>query len=456
MMMQQLGKVSGVDSIDPKTPLVASSSLLDADTGLDAKLLTLVERHIINGNHPLFSDIDQLCFCSKNLYNLANYHQRQEFFAKRPVFSLGQLDKLLQDTLAYKAMPAKVSQQVLMQVVHDWKSYTEADLAYKDNPKKFLGEPRIPKYKHKQKGRNLLVYTSQAVSKTWLFRGFINPSKTNLHIPTAQRYCNQVRIVPRFGHYVVEVIYEIEPFEYELDKNKIAGIDIGLNNLAAVTSNQADFISFLINGKPLKSINAYFNKEKARLQSLLGSEQKTSKTIQNLTHKRNCKVDNYLHNASKLIIETLLEHNIGTLVIGKNLNWKQQIELGKVNNQNFVSIPHARFIEMLKYKAEMFGIQVIVREESHSSKCSFLDNEPIQHHEVYQGKRIKRGLFRSASGRLLNADVNGSANIIRKEFPNAFADGIQAVVVRPLRVNLTRAIASRLPLRHGSARVKSA
>jgi len=135
-------------------------------------------------------------------------------------------------------------------------------------------------------------------------------------------------------------------------------------------------------------------------------------------------------------VKWLLDNKIGTLVIGKNDGWKQQINLGKRNNQNFVQIPHARFIEMLTYKAQLAGIKVILVEESYTSKCSFLDNEPIHKHEQYAGRRIKRGLFRASDGRLINADINGSANIMRKAIPNAFADGIGALAVPPLRLKL--------------------
>jgi len=170
------------------------------------------------------------------------------------------------------------------------------------------------------------------------------------------------------------------------------------------------------------------------VQSYLKGEKNTSIKIEQLTHKRNVKVDIYLHNASKFIVNHLADNRIGTLVIGKNDNWKQGRNLGKRNNQNFVAIPHARFIEMLTYKAQLAGIFVKVIEESYTSKCSFLDNEPCVKHSEYKGKRIKRGLFRAGDGRLINADVNGSANIIKKAFPNAFAEGIQGVVVRPVRV----------------------
>jgi len=134
------------------------------------------------------------------------------------------------------------------------------------------------------------------------------------------------------------------------------------------------------------------------------------------------------------LINWCVENDIGTLVVGKNDGWKQAIGIGKHNNQNFVSIPHARFIKMLQYKGELAGVEVIVTEESYTSKCSFLDNEPVCKHEQYQGRRIQRGLFRSRDGTLINADINGAANIIRKAVPNAVANGIEGVVVHPVLV----------------------
>ena len=397
--------------------------------------MKLVERHLITKNHPLYPEIDDLCFRSKNLYNLATYHQRQEFFKTGGAFSYEQLDAFLQGTDAYQALPAKVSQQVLRQVGQCWRSFFAATKSWKEFPEKFTASPRLPGYKPKQSGRNLIIYTAQALSRPGLRQGQIIPSKTTLHFQTKQQQIHQVRIVPRGHHYVVEVVYEREAIDLGLDKDNIAGIDIGVDNLAAVTSNTTGFTPLLINGRPLKAINSYYNQKRALLQSLLPTTQKTSLQIQDVTHKRNCKVDNYLHHASKTVIKRLVEHNVGTLVIGKNPEWKQDIHLGKVNNQNFVSIPHAQFIDQLTYKARLVGIEVHIIEESYTSKCSFLDNEPIGKQAVYQGKRIKRGLFRSANGTLINADINGSLNMIRKAFPNALkADGIQGVVVRPVRV----------------------
>ena len=204
----------------------------------------------------------------------------------------------------------------------------------------------------------------------------------------------------------------------KLNKNRIAGGDLGLNNLVAITSNQK-VVPLLINGRPLKSINQFYNKKKAQLQSYVGD--KTSIRLTKLTNKRNRKVDNYLHNASKIIVDHLILNEFGVFIIGKNKQWKTEINIGKRNNQAFVNIPHARFIQMIQYKCKLVGIEVIVTEESYTSKCSFIDNEEMKHQEEYLGVRKHRGLFISKNKIKINADCNGSGNIIRKEFPNAFA-----------------------------------
>ncbi|GET37698.1 RNA-guided endonuclease InsQ/TnpB family protein [Microseira wollei] len=396
--------------------------------------MQLVEKHIIDKNHQFYSELDNLSLMSKNLFNFANYIIRQEFIFKGVYKDYYKVQKLCQGTPDY-ALPAKVSQQVLLRLHESWKSFFAATIEYGKHPEKFNSIPRLPKYKHKTKGRNVVTYTNQAISKSWLSRGVIHLSLTNIFLTTKVKQPSQVRIVPKTYHYVIEVIYDIAvPSSIEQEAQTIAGIDIGLNNLATITSNKSGFTPIIINGKPLKAINAYYNKKKAVLQSYLKYQIKTSARIKKLTHKRNLLVENYLHHASRYIINHLAANQIGTLVIGKNDGWKQEINLGRRNNQNFVSIPHARFIHLLTYKANLAGIKVIVTEESYTSKCSFLDNEPCVKQASYRGKRVKRGLFRSADGRLINADVNGSANIITKVFPNAFAEGIQGVVVRPVRV----------------------
>ncbi|NEO56556.1 MAG: IS200/IS605 family element transposase accessory protein TnpB [Okeania sp. SIO3B5] len=404
--------------------------------------MKLVERHIIQKNHRFYDEIDRLCFLSKNLYNYANYLVRQSFIFENNYRHYYDLQKTLSTQSDYQAIPAKVSQQILMILDRNWKSFLAANEVYKQNPSKFNARPRLPRYKNKITGRNLVVYTTQAISKKQFKQGIINPSKTGIYlktlVPTSQ--IKQVRLVPRLNHYVIEVIYEKCEKQYELEKNSCASVDIGLNNLATLTFNQAGIKPLLINGRPLKSINQYYNKVKSFLQSKL-KENQWSKRLKKLCNKREFKINNYLHKASRLIINTLIDREIGTLIIGHNEEWKQKINLGKRNNQNFVSVPYNKLIEMLSYKAKMVGIDVIITEESYTSTSSFIDNDLIpvynkseKNQVTFSGKRVKRGLYRTASKRLINADVNGSLNIMRKAVPNVFDYGIEGVVVHPVRV----------------------
>ena len=408
--------------------------------------MQLAERHIINKNHPMFKEIDATAFLSKNLYNKANYIIRQEFINTSKEKEEGKRDKAnwirykeLQKQLQtendfdYYQLPTKVSQQTLKLLDKNWKSFFKSIRDWKNNPSKFTGRPKLPNYKHKTEGRSILTYTIQSISKKELRNNVILLSGTKIRIHTKQKKIQQVRIVPKIGHYIIEVIYKKEEVKKEnLDQNKISGIDLGVNNLGAVTSNQK-VVPLLINGRPLKSMNQYYNKKRAKLQSYVGD--KSSNRLIKLTNKRNQKVDDYLHKASRFIVNHLIENGIGTLIIGKNKQWKTEINNGKKNNQAFVNIPHARFIKMLEYKCKIVGIEVKITEESYTSNCSFIDKEEMMHHEKYLGRRRHRGLFVSKNKIKINADCNGSGNIIRKVIPNAFADGIQGVVVSPLRIN---------------------
>jgi putative transposase len=409
--------------------------------------MQLAERHIIKSTEHRFIEIDVLAFKSKNLYNAANYVIRQSFVYGWGYINYNEMNRLMKSHQAYKELPAKVSQQILMILDKNWKSFFEAVKAYKIDPTRFSGRPKLPKYKDKVKGRNILVYTIQAISSKQLKKGIIKLSGTNILIKTQvkpERIC-QIRLVPKCDSYVIEVIYNActQPEStVENQKELVASIDLGLNNLVALTSNQPGFIPLLINGRPLKSINQFYNKRKAQLQSQLKGNRCSSSRLGRLTRCRHQKVDNYLHHTSRQIINLLASQKIGTLVIGKNLQGQNEINLGKRTNQNFVSIPHARLIEMLKYKAKLVGIKVIEQEESYTSKSNFLNLDPIPvygnidtQNVTFSGKRIKRGLYRTSSGRLINADVNGSYNILRKAIPNAFSDGIGICVAQPRRVN---------------------
>ena len=222
----------------------------------------------------------------------------------------------------------------------------------------------------------------------------------------------------------------------DVDPSQVAAVDIGLNNLAAVPFNQPGMLPFLVNGRPAKAINQWYNKRRARLQAKLSQGVFASHQLDILADKRARQITHYLHVASRRIVDRLVQHHVGTLVVGKNDGWKQASGLGKRTNQNFVFVPHARFIEMLRYKAELVDIQVVVSEESYTSKCSFLDLEPIGKQEVYAGKRVKRGPFQAADGRRLNAEVNGADTILRTGVPDAFGNGRGGVVVHPVRMAL--------------------
>jgi putative transposase len=411
--------------------------------------MRLVERHIVTKNHPYFEGMDAISFLSKNLYNRANYIIRQEFISTSKQKELGlvknakwirynELQKMLQDSkdVDYYALPTKVSQQILKVLDKNWKSFFVSIRDWKKLPSKYTGQPSLPKYLDKSKGRNNLIYTIQSISKPKLKQGIVQLSGTKISIKTKQENIKQARIVPKNNHYVIEIVFERKEKHENLSKKKIAGADLGINNLITVTSNQNSVKPILINGRPLKSINQYYNKKKATLQSFVGD--KSSNRLRTLTDKRNFKVDDYLHNVSKIVVDFLVENQFGIFVIGNNKQWKTEINLGKRNNQNFVNIPHSRLIKMIEYKCKLVGIEVYLREESYTSKCSFIDNEPIKKHETYLGKRVKRGLFISANGTKINADCNGAGNSIRKAFPNSFDEGIEGVVVRPVTINLKR------------------
>lgn len=406
--------------------------------------MRLVERHLIKPSNLFYQEIDEAAFKSKNLYNRANYQIRQHFFETGQVLSYPKMDKLMQLEEAYQALPRKVSQQVLRLLDQAWKSWKAASESWQLNPAKFFGKPRIPGYKEKNKGRFALVYPEQAISRLFLKQGLIRPSGLNLEVSTAQSKVQEVRIIPKLDCYVLEVIYEKETVPQPLNYEAIASLDLGLNNLVAVTSNQKGFTPILVNGRPLKSINQYYNKKRSQLQSCLPPSQKTSRQLRKLTRQRNGKIEDYLHKVSRCLINSLVQEQLGTLVIGKNLGWKQEINLGQVNNQNFVTVPHHRLIEMLTYKAELVGIQVILTEESYTSASSFLDLDPIPTYGEntqdirFSGRRIKRGLYKSLkTGLSLNSDVNGSFNILRKATSSMqTAEEVEGVVVRPVKVTI--------------------
>lgn len=398
--------------------------------------MKLVERHIISQNHPFWSEIDHYAFLSKNLFNLANYHYRQYFFENSQKLSFNQLYHLVSKTSDYLALPTKVSKQIIRRLDQAWISYFAAFRAWKKHPEKFLGKPKIIKYKEKIKGRNLLIYSQESIYKKPLKEGICHLSMSDLKITTSRREIIEVRIVPKSSCYVIEIVYERR--SETTDKQEIAGIDLGVNNLMAVTTNQTGVAPLLVNGRPLKAINTFYNKQRSHLQSQLKTQnnQHSSKRLILLTHKRNCRVENYLHTASKRVIDWCTIHQIGTLIIGHNERMKQSLNLGKRNNQQFVNIPHYRLIEMLTYKAQLKGIKVIITEESYTSQSSALDRDELpkygEEKPLFKGKRLARGLYKMGTNQLLNADVNGAFNIIRKVIPDVIDQGIKGLPFNPV------------------------
>jgi putative transposase len=331
--------------------------------------MQLVEQHRIDRYDSRWKAIDETTFLSKNLYNAALYVKRQAYIQENHrIIAYAALDKQMQSTAEYRALPAKVAQWVVKQVCLAWDSYFAAVTEWEKHPEKFLGHPKLPKYLDKN-GRNLLTYTFQAISRDPKKEGWIVPSGLDIRVETdiPQDRIAQVRIAPKATHYVVEVVYEQSPTPELLDRNLIASIDLGVNNLAAITSNKPGFVPLLVNGRPLKSLNQRYHKPRAKMQATLPKDTSTSRKLEERTDHRTRVITSYLHTASRAIIERFLREGIDTLVIGKNDFWKQEVNLGKKTNQSFVFIPHARFIEMLTYKAELVGIQVITLNESHTS-----------------------------------------------------------------------------------------
>lgn len=402
--------------------------------------MRLVEQHVIGKRDVRYAGIDAACFASKNLYNAANYIVRQSFIHEGVYKGYATIYHEVKGHEAYKALPAKVANDVLRLLDKNWKSFFQAIKAYMQDPTPFVGRPALPKYKDKQKGRNILVYDIQALSKKGLKKGLIQPSLLGIEVQTRQTNVQQVRIIPRCGFYMVEVVYEQEETQASVDPALMASVDIGVNNLVALTSNKVGFVPRLVNGRPIKSVNQFYNKRRAELQAKMGRAIAFTARMERTTVKRTRRIDHYLHTASRRIIDLLVEEGIGTLIIGKNPLWKQDPTMRKKEAQHFVQLPHARFIDMLCYKATLVGIQVIIQEESYTSKASFLDNDPIPTYSkvkdepMFLGKRVKRGLYQSRHGIRFNADVNGSYNILRKASPDAIVQGSRGCAVHPIRL----------------------
>lgn len=394
--------------------------------------MLLSQLHIVKCS-PELNEITKKC---KNLYNRANFLIRQEFINNSKYISKFDMFNLLKNDPDYIAMPARVSRGVLRTLDANWLGFFQSIKDWKNNKSKYKGKPNLPKYLPKN-GKFNAIFTDGAVLKPLKKKKGIGLSKLNLRINTNIDYkmIKEVNIKPlKSNKYSINIIYEFKEPSKMVNNNNYCSIDLGLNNLMTLTSNKTGLKPLLVNGRPLKSINQFYNKQKSKYQSELPNGVKNSKKINKLSFKREMKIKDYLNKSSKFLIDWCLENELNTIVIGYNEFWKTEINIGKRNNQNFVNIPFHKLVWMIEYKAKKIGINVLKHEESYTSKCSFLDLEDVKKHEVYKGKRIKRGLFQSSTGKLINSDVNGSLNILRKAVPGSFVNGIEGVAVHPRRV----------------------
>lgn len=368
-------------------------------------------------------ELSRLCKISNNLYNQALYIFRETLSKEDKWLSYYELNNILIKTknldgeVNYKLLKAQCSQQILRVLDKNIKSYYRSIHDFKKNPCKYRGKPELPKYK-KRGSEFSLFYTNQSCS---IRQGRIILSKDLfIDIPQYDKYCcrisnfKQVRIIPLFVGYRVEIVYDIENKIIEdIRDEKVASIDLGIDNLVTLISEDCNFI---FSGRFVKSYNQFFNKTLSRLISIkdLQRIRKTTNRIKKLYYDRDRYLEDVFHKISRRIVDILIDSRVTKLIVGYNKGWKTGVNMGKKNNQKFTQIPFARLISYLEYKCRLSGIEFVVNEESYTSKCDALALEPISKHDSYLGKRIKRGLFQSSVGKLINADVNGALNIMRK------------------------------------------
>ena len=425
--------------------------------------MLLTEEHRIKRNRhkELFREIDEYCYRVKNLYNAANYLIRQCDRIHRKIREQKELEDweaemtgqvnegiriynagrpqgrqlryvdenngltadayflswYLKTFPEYKAVPyATCSQICIQELCRAWKSYYRAMPAFRKHPDAFTGRPQKPGYLDSREGRGALVITSQNFhpEKDGSIRmpAFLK----GIHVRAGHENIRQIRIRTEKDHIRVLLIYETkeEKKETAAPKKAVMGIDLGVDNLITAVWN-SDHAPVIINGRTLKSINQYYNKEKARLQAAAkkGNESVSTKRLSRLNARRNRKVRDQLHKASRKIIDLAKESDTGRIIIGNNRGWKQKVDMGKRTNQTFVSIPYRHLIEMIRYKAALEGIEVVVTAESYTSGTSYLDGERPEKTFYNKGRRIHRGLFRSNTGKYINADVNAAYQIMK-------------------------------------------
>ena len=397
----------------------------------------------------------EMCQYSNNLYNVALYSIRQYFFQEKKFLRYEENYHVCKVNENYRLLQANVSQQILMVVDRSFKSFFSLIKKAKSGEYSFK-DINLPRYREKGSLFDLILPKNAisirdgflTIPMSREFSKVYNGKKIKIPFPSRLEGKNikEVRICPdRLGtHFRIQYCYEQEKEQADVDPKRVLAIDIGLENLAACITNMGT--SFIMDGRKLKSINQYWNKRKARLQSIASKQGlKTTKQILQLTRKRNNRAKDYIRKTARYIIDYCIEQKIGTVVCGYNSDFKRSMNLGKVTNQQFTQISFGSLRETLANLCEKYGIQYIEQEESYTSKASCLDLDDIPVYTPEQpyvgefsGKRIMRGLYRFSDGRIANADINGAANILRKSKQNFnFEELCKGLLASPLRIRIS-------------------
>ena len=389
-------------------------------------------QHIKDLTSAEFEELSRMTYESRKLYNSALYIVKCHFEETNRYLGFLPLYHIIKTNEHYKNLNSKIAQQIIRLVDKNFRAFFA--LLAKKKRGEYTQPIHAPQYLPKD-SKYLLVLPNDQIS---LINNKLKITK-NLRIPFSYKINGTIKQIIIKPHrinkfYTMYIQYDETPItDPELDKQNCLAIDLGINNLVSCISNVGH--SFIMNGRPLKAYNQLYNKRKATIQADLKikNNQKWSNYLERLTINRHNYIDNYFNQTVSYIIKECLKNNIGTVVCGYNETWKQEVNMGKRNNQNFTNIPHWKFKRKLENKCKEYSIDFILQEESYTSKCSFLDNEGIHKHETYLGKRVKRGLFKTSKNLLVNADVQAAANILKKAVPNVqWIDGIVGCIVNPL------------------------
>jgi IS605 OrfB family transposase len=385
-----------------------------------------VERHHIPGSPEMV----RLCAASKLLYNRCNFMIRAAWFKKTDIPDLLTLTRCLGSDASFKALHnTKTAKQTIRRCLIDWTNFKKAARAYRNDTSKFIRCPKPPGYKHKLAQ---VTFYEETVRQKPRRAGILTPTNDLFRLRSDRKFL-QVVVTPKTFGFIIDVQYEAEENpKPKTSKDKVCCIDLGLNNLCAITSDQHHPV--LINGRIVKSINRQYNKRPCKKNS----------------RKRYFRIENYFHHVSRLVIDNCAQHGIGRIIIGCNVGWKAGLNIGKVNTQNFISVPFSLLLQKLQYKASAAGIDVVYTEEAYTSQSSYLGRDPLPAYvkgtpaPAFTGKREQRGLYRTGTGQLLNADVNGSANIGRKviQDEDILLRLDRSLAARPVLINPLKAFGS--------------